>query len=636
MNTEQFLKSIHNETISFRCLKAGTKNIDANGYYNKNIINILEQANNQNYEVYFMVNSGAGYRNEDVDKINSVFIDLDCGRDENKSYYSNDIVSLYKQRKLTDLYNFILKPSYIIETRNGFHVYWLLKEGATIEQFQKCEEQLINYFDADKQVKKLAQLMRVPNYYWCKDTNDKFKIEIIESNNVRYNIQDIMNVLPEVKGININSVKTNKKNNKQTNNTNFNIQAIKELNSEYMKTVVKDIEGVFGVLINECNTIFLYQYTKTPKYIARTRMEVYEIINKIDLGDFLGIDHPQHFKCIIHNDNNPSAGIFKGSDGSDIYKCHSSNCGFVGGIVKVVEKLAGCSKIEAINFIREIYGIELLQTEWQKEQIELLETNKEYLLSGKMEIEYPELWKYVKPRVGKLICFLDLAIKNCYGEELSHDNKPVFWTSISHLQNVFETSSRVTVNRTINLFALLKLIDKLPEKNIPEKMLKKAKYIMAERKYKKLPNHYQIPSYDAHTLELSEKNAITLKDNNFTMRGISREWILRTFGIEVANEIYPQFKYENKIGTSIESDDRTERMGIAINGLVNEKGYVLEKEIIEIFRGKYGKTKTETQIKRSLQEILNKYDLKRVRCNKKIKEQYGIKRKGYPFVIIKQ
>ena len=68
---------------------------------------------------------------------------------------------------------------------------------------------------------------------------------------------------------------------------------------------------------------------------------------------------------------------------------------------------------------------------------------------------------------------------------------------------------------------------------------------------------------------------------------------------------------------------------------INENGYVIEKEIINELENKYGKTLTQVQIKRSLQEILDGYNLQRIRCNKQIKEEYRITAKGYPFIIAK-
>lgn len=434
----------------------------------------------------------------------------------------------------------------------------------------------------------------------------------------------------------VHNNRCNKNSSLKTDNINYNILAIKNLDVETMRKLVNsNIESCRGFLADyktKIHNTLVYQSAKNP-YIAQNRNEVYKIIDSIDLADFLGIENPSNFKCIIHDDHNPSANIYKTDDGTDIYKCFG--CGFTGGIIKIVEKIADCSKIDAINFIKSVYNIELIQSQWQKTQIEILETNKDYLLSGKMEIEYPQLWKYVKPRLTKLIAFIDIAIRNIYDEELSYNGMPVFYASLSQIQNVFETNSRDTANKNINLFCLLHLIQKVQLDNIPKNMLLKAQEWAKKKKFNKIPNHYQIPAYDNKTLEQSELNAKILQDNNFTMKGISREWVIRTFGEEVANKIYPQYKRENAKGTTKASDERTNKIAQVIMQEIEKNGYVTEKQVIEQLKHKYGKALTQTQLKRSLQEILNNYNLKRIRCNKQLKQKYGITSKGYPFLIVK-
>lgn len=458
------------------------------------------------------------------------------------------------------------------------------------------------------------------------------------------------------------NVKENKLISKSTG-VNLNVEAIKNLDVDTLQQLVC-IEGIGGGMINN---ILIYQSTSNQTYepqgidvnfIAKNREEVFEFIDNIDLADFLGIDNPKSFQCIIHKDEHPSAGIIKSLDGkeTDIYNCLSSNCRFSGGIIQVVEKLARCNKSTAINFIKEVYGIKLIQSEWQKEQIELLELNKYYLLSGKMEYVHPELWKLIKPRLSKLNSFLDLAINNIYDEELSYNDLPVFWVSNSYLKTIFDTNSMETVNKTITLFALLNIISKLPEENIPEKMLTKAKSEMAKKGFKKLPNHYQIPSYDVNTLEKSEEHAKILFDNNFSMKGISREWVLRTFGEEVANIVYPQYYKENKKGTTKNSDERTRYIIEAIFSILGNKQYVIETDIINyiteiakenkkvfnLFHSKdrygvkrFSPDKVKVQIKKSLQEVLDNYNLKRFKCTKEDKEKLRITSKGYPFIIVR-
>lgn len=191
MNANQFLNKLHgNGEIRFRCLRRDDhSNQGLSGPYNEHMIKILEQLNKQNYDIYVVPNSG-GYRDNDISRINTVFIDLDCGEADTQSF---------KLEKLEELHEYEHIPSFIIETKNGLHVYWLVEQDAFIEQFKECEERLISYFEADDKVKSPSNLMRVPDYFWCKDRNNKFLVKILEYNDITYDIEDIINSLPEIK-----------------------------------------------------------------------------------------------------------------------------------------------------------------------------------------------------------------------------------------------------------------------------------------------------------------------------------------------------------------------------------------------------------------------------------------------------
>jgi hypothetical protein len=96
-NTNEFLKLFHNESkIHFRVLNSHEhKSINLYDTY-ENCKDQLQQYNDNNYDIYFTVNSG-GTKQPEINKINAVFIDLDCGKDENKKYYSLEHVNEYNR-----------------------------------------------------------------------------------------------------------------------------------------------------------------------------------------------------------------------------------------------------------------------------------------------------------------------------------------------------------------------------------------------------------------------------------------------------------------------------------------------------------------------------------------------------------
>ena len=332
--------------------------------------------------------------------------------------------------------------------------------------------------------------------------------------------------------------------------SNEHIDAIRRLDVAKMKELLVniDISNVKHIRQKKGTDISIYNYIdilvpQKPPTTFKTDEEFYKFIDTIDLYNFLGVEN-KTFNCILpfHDDKRPSAGIIINEKGHFVYNCFG--CGFKGGIIKLIEAISGCTRYHAINFIKQVYNIDL-KTEWQKEQQAILEENIKYLTSGKMEEDYPTLWTYIKPRLDKLILLNVYAKNNIMSEDYSISDYPIFFGSLNYFMKLFATNSKKTTNNTIQLFALLDLIDKVPLEDIPDKILSKAKQ--------------------------QKKN-----------------------------------------------------------------GYITEQEVIEELKNEYGKVLTQIQLKRSLQEILSNYCLKRIRANKKLKEQYGVTTKGYPFLILKE
>jgi len=115
-----------------------------------------------------------------------------------------------------------------------------------------------------------------------------------------------------------------------------------------------------------------------------------------------------------------------------------------------------------------------------------------------------------------------------------------------------------------------------------------------------------------------------------TMTGFSRELLIRSLSEDEANKVYVQQKDEK---LSKASQQFAEKAIKIILQLIQAQGYCTEEQIIRQIRGK--KEEKKIKLKRCLQEILESYNLKRVKANKELKEKYGITSKGYPYLIVK-
>ena len=609
----EFLKYINNgESTIVKVYKYNNK-LDRNTMVKINVDSISDE--NKNGDIYYVVNSGSD-KNDGITKFNAVFIDFDAGKNKNDEYYTLEEVKNYKASIINKLKLYNTEPTFIIETRNGYHVYWALEESATVEKWQLCTNKLISKFNSDKQVNNPARLMRLPFTYWMKNKSNPFYVDIVSFKDTKYNVDHLLDSLSDVEINDGEKCGGNKRSN----------------NKYLYTTTTKTHDNKF--LIQSGDIIGLRKVLNTDKIVFNNQNEFYNYITQeINLSEFLGVSG-HSFKCIFHEDKNPSAGIFISKKGQYVCKCHSSSCGFFGNIIRCVERLRGCNRPKTIEFIKEVYQLEIMETDWQKQQKYILEENKRMIRDGELEEYYPEVYKLIKNYTDLIFLLHDIAIDNVYDEKYSdNDNNVVFFASISRMMDLLNYKNSKRMTDRIAVFAFLEMLNKLSEDNIPEKYLEKAKKLAKQNNQKYIVNFYSIPSYCDELLGKSLDRVSMFKDNNLSMRGWGRELLQRTFGDEFTNEVYPQLKGKK---ITQRSQDRTLDIHNIVMELLEEKGYALEKEVVEILRGKYGKEKTEVQIKRSLQEMLDTYDLNRVRCNKKIKEHYGIVNNGFPFIIVRK
>lgn len=360
-------------------------------------------------------------------------------------------------------------------------------------------------------------------------------------------------------------------------------------------------------------------------YDFHSEAEMYKFINSIDLYKYLGVPDGT-FRCVLptHQDTKPSAHIYITDDGTQIYKCFG--CNQARTIISITEQLAQCKRSEAIDFIKKVYRIDYKPSEWVEKQRQLMIDSALYLDSEEFKQTFPQINKLIRTRKSDIQKIL-MHMTKYISDGLQLDGKPLFFLSLNNLMKVCERKNKNTMSQSVTLFALLNMLSKVELNCIPEDELKKAQHISAKYGFKKIVNFYQIEEYGYSMLEHSEAIARTLLNNNITLKGLSREYILRTFGVELADKVYPQYKFENRQGLSDKSDCLTGELSSVVLHTIKAQGYIFEKDVN--LQGAVGR-----QWKKSIQEILDTYGLKRVKLNKALKEQLCIQGDGYPNIII--
>jgi len=131
--------------------------------------------NKNGYESYFTVNGFADANDntkEQCTNLNAFFCDIDGRKDKEE-------LEEIKKR---------LDPTFILETKNGHHIYWALDEHIYKEDFteeewlqhisrwEDIEQRIVVTLKADLVVKDVTRILRVPDTFYWKKTGDAYKV----------------------------------------------------------------------------------------------------------------------------------------------------------------------------------------------------------------------------------------------------------------------------------------------------------------------------------------------------------------------------------------------------------------------------------------------------------------------------
>jgi len=123
-------------------------------------------------DVYFYINGGR--KMYAINEFSCCFCDMDAGRDNEGKYFKPSIVMQKKKRFLDKINNFPVRPSWLVDTRNGYQCYWIFDDhsrklvGKNKTYWNGLQKKLVNYFGGDPRAIKANQIYRVPYTWWRK------------------------------------------------------------------------------------------------------------------------------------------------------------------------------------------------------------------------------------------------------------------------------------------------------------------------------------------------------------------------------------------------------------------------------------------------------------------------------------
>lgn len=144
----------------------------------------LEEAgalNQKGYGIYWTVNEFNGPRRaENLVRVNSWAIELDGG----------DKLDQWRRIKKG------IVPSLIIETKNGFHVYFHAKDGKAETYKAIVADRLVPFFGADPRAKDVARILRVPGFLHWKDILNPYPVKTVHEADVSYTEEEMLMAFP--------------------------------------------------------------------------------------------------------------------------------------------------------------------------------------------------------------------------------------------------------------------------------------------------------------------------------------------------------------------------------------------------------------------------------------------------------
>jgi hypothetical protein len=128
-------------------------------------------------DFYFYVNGGRKLFH--IEQFTCCFCDMDAGRDDKGQYLKPSVVMEKKKKFLEQINNFPVKPSWVVDTRNGYQCYWIFDDqsrqlvGKNKTYWNGLQKKLVNYFGGDPRAIKANQIYRVPYTWWRKGWEGK-------------------------------------------------------------------------------------------------------------------------------------------------------------------------------------------------------------------------------------------------------------------------------------------------------------------------------------------------------------------------------------------------------------------------------------------------------------------------------
>ena len=498
---------------------------------------------------------------------------------------------------------FALCPSIVVDSGNGYHVYWLLTQPLTDLCVVKSLLKRIQVdLNSDPRTVLATQLLRVvgtQNKKPLKHGKPALPVRVVGGNGNQYSINEVLKAIDHFK------MPDDRNTAQRTKNENQRQIDIKFFQNSKRKPQEIEFES----------------YTDLLDFLQRQ--------NPLETSSEPTLNPKDKFRCVVHEDNIPSANIYEAPNGKFYYKCFG--CDFRGDIITLYQAVYKANFLETVRKLSSIYGLKNPKDEWFMQQLEKYNANEVFIDEfGKPEYQklYPNLYKLLRPRLKQLKIINQYAQAKISSEKFEKDGENLFFLSYDYFAREYGFSIN-TVKSTINFYVTLGLIQKWDVGDIHNDLQKKA---LEERRRKTLGslaietqpvNFYTLPCLNDR-IQQAEARAKTLVEYRFKFSTcMNKMFLINAFGQKFADKVYPDKREITKLSLSIASS-----LNNTLLRLIERQGYASRAQVISqtkvSSRLRANKKSKEREWDRYQKTILDKNNLVQVWANKAMKEKFGL------------
>lgn len=357
----------------------------------------------------------------------------------------------------------------------------------------------------------------------------------------------------------------------------------------------------------------------------------FDWINKnVPMNELLDVELNETFKCVIHNDHNPSAWITtSNADNNEIqlYMCHSCDQNIT--LIDLLGKMfPDMSKHQIAIDIIESLGFEIFN-EYQRDAIVSFTLLRRNL--NKMVPVDSVLGKYMKLRNlnGIYDELISIAQNNISQFPMTKDKRVVtFYASEEMIAEQMEYHQRTgynTVDKKMQALKELGIVRAIPDTEIKKSVLDNLntnKTVSVGKRvnlYELVPLSENVIAQAEECIQTRKELGVKAETNNIVTR-------INTFGAERTQEINVQ----SDISIISESTDKTyDKMKLAAEKALQISDYVTEKDIRRSYdpQRRLGAKKIDKLVQVYIPRLIKEGVIKRTRVNKSTRNMYSIPEK---------